>query len=163
MTRSEAAEQNFKNGCNCTQAVLLAFSDLTGLDEATAMKLASSFGGGMGRLREVCGTVTGMFMVAGLLYGSEDIPSHEDKRAHYARIQALAARFREENGSIICRELLAGVTGDSSPNPEVRTPAYYKKRPCPRLCADAVEILEQYIAENPPGNPIANKGDHCFE
>lgn len=150
MNRGALAEQNFKNGCNCAQAVLLAFSDLTGLEEATAMKFASSFGGGMGRLREVCGTVTGIFMVAGLLYGDEGVPSHENKRLHYERIQTLAARFRERNGSIVCRELLSGVTKDTSANPEARTPEYYKKRPCSQLCADAAEILAQYIEENPP-------------
>lgn len=149
MTRGEAAKERFQNGYNCAQAVLLSFSDLTGLDEKTAMRIASSFGGGMGRLREVCGAVSGMFMAAGLIYGQDAVPDNKEKSAHYAMLQGLAARFREENGSIVCRELLAGVTRDTSPNAEPRTEAYYKKRPCGELCAMAAEILDAYIKENP--------------
>ncbi len=150
MTRRALAEQNFLNGYSCAQAVLLAFSDLTGLDEKTALSVSSSFGGGMGRLREVCGAVSGMFMVAGMLYGGSTTVSQEEKAAHYARIQALAARFREKNGSYLCRELLSGVQTTSGSSPEVRTEEYYKKRPCKLLCGDAAEIMEQFIAENPP-------------
>lgn len=153
MTRGEAAKERFEKGYNCAQAVLLAFSDLTGLDEGTAMRLASSFGGGMGRLREVCGAVSGMFMAAGLIYGQDDVPAHEEKVAHYAMLQGLAARFREENGSIVCRELLAGVTRDASPNAEPRTEIYYKKRPCGELCAMAADILDAYIREHPVAQP----------
>lgn len=149
MTHRTLAEQNFENGYNCAQAVLLAFSDLTGLEERTALSLASSFGGGMGRLREVCGAVSGMFMVAGLLYGGNTTESQPEKAAHYARIQALAAQFREKNGSYLCRELLAGVQVTTGAAPEPRTKEYYKKRPCKLLCGDAAEILEQYIKENP--------------
>lgn len=149
MTHRALAEQNFENGCNCAQAVLLAFSGLTGLDEKTALSLASSFGGGMGRLREVCGAVSGMFMAAGLLYGGNTTASRQEKAAHYARIQALAAQFREKNGSYLCRELLAGVQTTSGTAPEPRTKEYYQKRPCKLLCGDAAEILEQYIKENP--------------
>ena len=149
MTYSERAEKNFTDGYNCAQAVLLAFSDLTKLDIDTALRLSSSFGGGMGRLREVCGAVSGMFMVAGLLYGQDSL-EHTHKAEHYARIQTLAAHFRERNGSIICRELMEGVKKDPSPVPEKRTQEYYKKRPCAKLCADAAEILAQYIKENPP-------------
>lgn len=149
MTHRILAEQNFENGCNCAQAVLLAFSDLTKLDEKTALSIASSFGGGMARLREVCGAVSGMFMVAGLLYGSNTTESRQEKSAHYARIQTLAAQFREKNGSYLCRELLAGVQTAPGVAPEPRTQEYYKKRPCKLLCGDAAEILDRYIAENP--------------
>ena len=149
MTHRALAEQNFENGYNCAQAVLLAFSDLTGLEEKTALSLASSFGGGMGRLREVCGAVSGMFMVAGLLYGGNTTISQQKKTAHYARIQALAAQFREKNGSYLCRELLAGVQTTAGTTPEARTAEYYKKRPCKLLCGDAAEILDRYINENP--------------
>ena len=141
------AEQNFEAGCNCAQSVLLAFSDLTGLDDKTALAISSSFGAGMGRLREVCGAVSGMFMVAGLLYGGK--ASQEEKAAHYERLQLLAARFREKNGSYLCRELLAGVPVTSGPAPEARTPEYYKTRPCKHLCGDAAELLDQYIAGHP--------------
>lgn len=141
------AEQNFEAGCNCAQSVLLAFSDLTGLDDKTALAISSSFGAGMGRLREVCGAVSGMFMVAGLLYGGK--ASQEEKAAHYERLQLLAARFREKNGSYLCRELLAGVPVTSGAAPEARTAEYYKTRPCKHLCGDAAELLDQYIAGHP--------------
>ena len=141
------AEQNFEAGCNCAQSVLLAFSDLTGLDDKTALAISSSFGAGMGRLREVCGAVSGMFMVAGLLYGGK--ASQEEKAAHYERLQLLAARFREKNGSYLCRELLAGVPVTSGAAPDARTAEYYKTRPCKRLCGDAAELLDQYIAGHP--------------
>ena len=143
MNHSSLAAENFKRGYNCAQAVLLAFGDLTGLDEATALSISSSFGGGMGRLREVCGAVSGMFMVSGLLYGESTHLSHEEKAAHYARIQALAAQFREKNGSYLCRELLDGVQVTTGTAPVERTAAYYKKRPCTLLCSGAAELLDR--------------------
>ena len=149
MTKREQAMQNFKNGYNCAQAVLLAFSDELEIDEKTLALISSSFGGGMGRLREVCGAVSGMFMVAGLLYGGNTTESRQEKTAHYARIQMLAAQFREKNGSYLCRELLAGVPVTSGAAPEARTAEYYKTRPCKHLCGDAAELLEQYIAGHP--------------
>ena len=139
----------FLNGSNCAQAVLLAFEDVTGLDSRTAATLSSSFGGGMGRLREVCGAVSGMLMVAGLLYGYED-PGEQDavKKEHYTLVQELCAMFRDEAGSIICREILENPPSD--PNPSPRTEAYYKTRPCARLVMLAARILDDYIAEHPP-------------
>lgn len=147
MERGLTAEQRFRNGCNCAQAVLLAFSDRTGLDEAAAMRIASGFGGGMGRMREVCGAVSGMFMAAGMILGEDGVPGREEKRALYAEIQELAARFRAENGSIICRELLAGAPTAPGGEPEARTEQYYRKRPCPELCRCAAEILDRYLRE----------------
>lgn len=147
MERGAIAEQNFKNGCNCAQAVLLAFSDRTGLGEAAAMRVAAGFGGGMGRMREVCGAVSGMFMAAGMILGEDGVPGREEKRALYAAIQELAARYRAENGSIICRELLAGVRTAPGGEPEARTEQYYRKRPCPELCRCAAEILEHFLQE----------------
>ena len=142
-------KQYFTSGYNCAQSVFLAFSDRIDIDEVTAAKISSSFGGGMGRLREVCGAVSAMFMVAGLLYDKGTIPTQEEKMAHYARIQELAARFRKENGSIICRELLEGVETTPGSVPEQRTEQYYQKRPCGELCEIAANILSQYIEENP--------------
>lgn len=150
MTHSELAKKNFESGCNCAQAVLLAFSDRTGLDEATAMKLSASFGGGMGRLREVCGAVSGIFMAAGMIYGDDHIPSQENKAAHYKRIQSLAAQFKEKNGSYICRELLDGVPVSQDSAPEERTEQYYKKRPCGELCAIAAQILDEFLQQENP-------------
>lgn len=147
MSREQKARENFLKGYNCAQAVLLAFADLTELDEDTLAKLSSSFGGGMGRMREVCGAVSGMFMAEGLLNGYADPEAKDEKRELYARIQALAARFREECGSIICRELLEG-KADSAPTPTERTAEFYQKRPCAELVALAAKILEEEMEAN---------------
>ena len=147
----QAAEENFLKGYNCTQAVFLAFSDLYQMDMATAARLSSSFGGGMGRLREVCGAVSGMFLVAGMLYGYDMPGDLEGKKEHYARIQQLARAYEEENGSIVCRELLRLDRKRDLPVPEERTAEYYKKRPCKKLVRMAAAIMEQYIEEHPLG------------
>lgn len=147
--RREKAMALFEEGYNCAQSVFLAFADLHGLDERTAAVLSSSFGGGMGRLREVCGAVSGMFMTAGMLYGYADPKASEEKAEHYARIQELAAAFEEKNHAIVCRELLGLTVKKEAPTPEARTGAYYKKRPCRELVGDATEILEDYIAKHP--------------
>ena len=149
MSRKEKAMALFEEGYNCAQAVFLAFEDLVPIDKKTALCLSSSFGGGMGRLREVCGTVSGMFMTAGILYGYDDPKAGEEKAEHYARIQELAAEFEKSNGSIICRELLGLTVKREEPKPEARTPEYYKKRPCKELVGMAVEILEHYMEEHP--------------
>ena len=147
MTRAEHAAQLFYEGYNCAQAVAMAFSDLTGLDEHFTAKMSSSFGGGMGRMREVCGAVSGMLLVAGLLYGyTEDVGTA--KKDHYALVQNLAGQFRERNGSIVCRDILKNPPSD--PVPSARTEAYYANRPCVRMVYSAADILERYIAENPP-------------
>ncbi len=147
MTRKEKAMAYFRQGYNCAQAVVLAFADLTDMDEATLSRMSCSFGGGMGRLREVCGTVTGMFLVTGLLRGYDGAETGEVKAAHYARIQALAKEFEKQNGSIVCRELLAlRQKHRDDPTPEARTEAYYAGRPCVELVGSAAEILENYLA-----------------
>lgn len=138
----------FKEGYNCSQAVFLAFEDKYNIDRQAALMLSSSFGGGMGRLREVCGAVSGMFMVAGVVYGYDDPKDYEKKRDHYARIQQLAKEFETLNGSIICRELLGLGTEKEGPAPDKRTDEYYKKRPCAELVGMAAAIMEQYISDN---------------
>ena len=148
MTRREAAIANFKSGYNCSQSIVLAFEDMIPVDRSTLLKMASSFGGGMGRLREVCGSVTGMFMVAGFLYGYDGPETGKVKADHYARIQELARRFEEKHGSIVCREMLGLSVRHDSPIPEARTNEYYKKRPCAEIIGDAAEILEEFIKEN---------------
>ncbi len=140
---------NFFKGYNCAQSLVLAFADMLPVDEALLSKLASSFGGGMGRLREVCGSVSGMFMVAGMLYGYDRPETGQVKADHYARIQELAHRFEEKHGSIVCREMLGLSVKREAPTPEARTQEYYKKRPCAEIIGDAAEILDQYIKENP--------------
>lgn len=144
MERREIAEANFENGYNCSQAVVLAFSDMVNVEPEILAKLASSFGGGMGRLREVCGAVSGMFMVIGLLFGYEN-ETGEVKAEHYERVQELARQFEKETGSIVCRDLLGISVKKESPIPEERTPEYYKKRPCKELVGIATEILENFI------------------
>ena len=146
----EKACKLFTEGLNCSQAVFTAFSDVTGIDENTAARLSSSFGGGMGRMREVCGTCTGMFMVLGLLYGPSIGYDDKVKAEHYTRIQQIAEQFREIHGTIICRDLLKGLKVTSTPVPDKRTEEYYKVRPCIRFVRTAAELLNRYIAENPP-------------
>lgn len=145
--RGKAAMDLFLEGYNCSQAVTLAFSDLLDMDRQMLLRMSSSFGGGMGRLREVCGAVSGMFIVTGLLYGYEDPKASEEKAAHYSRIQELARRFKECQGSIVCRELLGLESKESSSIPEKRTEGYYQKRPCPQIVGIAAVILEQYLAD----------------
>ena len=142
---SELAKDLFNQGYNCSQAVLVAFEDEIGLDLETCLKIASSFGGGMGRLREVCGAVSGMFMVAGLKYGYTDPKDHMEKTEHYKRIQQLAKQFEEANGSIVCRELLGLSVKADVPVPEKRTEQYYKKRPCAELVEQVATIMDDYI------------------
>lgn len=139
----------FAGGLNCAQSVFAAFSDVTGMDEELALRLSSSFGGGMGRMREVCGTCSAMFMVAGVLYGLGGSYTHEEKTGHYRRIQELAALFREKHDTIICSELLKGLKVTSTPEPEKRTEQYYKVRPCVKFVRTAAEILDRYIEEHP--------------
>lgn len=148
MDHSYQAAELFLSGSNCAQAVVVAFCDVTGLEPDFAAKMASSFGGGMGRLREVCGAVSGMLMVAGLLYGYTE-PGEEDchKKAHYQLVQSLAGKFREEVGSIVCREILKNPPSD--PNPTPRTAEFYAKRPCARMVMLAARILDEYIREHP--------------
>lgn len=143
--RAQKAMDLFTEGYNCSQAVFLAFEDLYDIDARTALKLSSSFGAGMGRLREVCGSVTGMFMVAGLLYGYDDPKAGAEKKEHYSRIQKLAEEFQRENGYIVCRDLLGLSAGKDKPTPQVRTAEYYKKRPCRELVGMSAAIMEKYI------------------
>ena len=149
MDHRELAAELFLSDSNCAQAVLEAFGDVTGLEKSLAAKLASSFGGGMGRMREVCGAVSGMLMALGLKYGYADPKDRAGKTAQYELVRALADEFKKENGSIICRELL-GLDENFKPKPpEERTEAYYKKRPCGELCRHAAEILEAYLKAHP--------------
>lgn len=144
------AEQYFMQGYSCAQAVALAFHEYTGLDAQTTARLSSSFGAGMGRLREVCGAVSGMMLTAGMLYGYESPEDYSGKTNHYTRVQQLAEQFKQQNGSYICRELLG--RAKEAPQPEKRTPAYYAKRPCTAMVRSAAQILKEYI-ENHPDMP----------
>ena len=147
MDRKIYAAELFLKGYNCAQAVTMAFADLLGLEEAYCAKMASSFGGGLGRLREVCGAVSGMALVAGILYGYDGFDDDEKKKAHYTLIQELAESFRKEVGSIICRDILKNPPSDPAPTP--RTAEYYAQRPCARMVMLATQVLDDYIATHP--------------
>lgn len=142
MTKGELAKSYFMQGKNCSQSVALAFCEEMGIDEDTAARQTVGFGGGMGRMREVCGAVSGMTYVISNLYGNRD------KADVYKMVQAAANEFKSINGSIICRELL-GLDADTkiSPLPEERTKKYYKKRPCAELCSIAADILDGLIKQ----------------
>ena len=144
--RGKRALVLFNDGCNCAQAVFCAFDDLMGIERETALKLSSSMGGGMGRLREVCGAVSGMFLVAGVLYGYSDLEDSKAKSDHYKRIRTLAARFNELYPSIVCRDIL-GAEAEKGGEPAVRDSKYKHERPCYFCVEDAARLTAQMIAE----------------
>lgn len=145
--KSRIAKRYFEEGYNCAQAVLLAFYEETGLSQRQAALLASTFGGGMGKMREVCGAVSGMLMVEGLLRGYDEPKAKEEKAEVYARVRDLAERFREKNSSIICRDLLIDTETKPGGEPEARTAAYYERRPCGCYVEDAAYIVATQLAE----------------
>ncbi len=142
---ADRACNNFREGYNCAQSVFLAFSDKLGFDKETALRLSSSFGGGMGRLREVCGAVSSMFMIAGMLKGYTTPADDDIKAKHYELIQSLAKEFKSKHETIICRELLGLEESEFSPIPEKRTEKYYQERPCENFIRLASEIVENRL------------------
>jgi len=143
--RTEQALTYFNDGYNCSQAVFMAYSDLYNMDKELAAKISSSFGGGMGRLREVCGAVTGMFMVLGLHYPAIDVKDKAAKTTNYAAVQRTAAEFKQEMGSFICADLLNIKRAPENPTPSERNVKYHALRPCDRCVAMAAEILGKEI------------------
>lgn len=137
-----AGVKNFLEGYNCAQSVFLVYAEKYGFDKETALKLSSSFGAGMGRLREVCGAVSAMFAIAGLEKGYVEPNNDEIKAQHYALIQKLAEKFKQEHGTIICHELLGLAEGADTPVPSKRTEQYYKDRPCAYFIQTACEIID---------------------
>ena len=149
MNEKEKAIALLKEGFNCSQSVFVAFSHRFGIDEDTAKKISAGLGGGMGRMREVCGAVSGASLVIGSIASATDGKDSENKQKNYELVREFAKRFTERNGSIICRELLGlDVKMEKSAQPESRTTEYYKKRPCVELVGDSVEILAELIEEN---------------
>lgn len=145
--RARKAKQNFLDGYNCCQSVMLAFSDVFEADELTLSTIASGFGGGLARMREVCGTVSAIGMAAGFISPAVHPKNMEERTANYALVQELAGEFRKENGSIICAELL-GLRPKKeieSPAPSERTEEYYMKRPCPELVACSARIIARKL------------------
>jgi C_GCAxxG_C_C family probable redox protein len=147
MDHGEEARRLFMMGYNCAQSVFCAFRDETGLSLEESARLASSFGGGMGRLREVCGGVSGALLALGAICGYDDPCNREAKKAHYKLVQTFAGRFKEKNGTIVCRELLKNVPVTPGGVPEERTKEYYSRRPCPLLVRDAAAILDEMLSE----------------
>ena len=147
MDHGMKAAELFLGGYNCAQSVAVAFCDVTGMDEKETARMLSGFGGGMGRLREVCGAVSGMFFVLGVLYGYDTPGDDSNKKRVYTDVQALAAQFREQCGSIICREILENPPTDPTPSP--RTAEYYKIRPCARMVLTAATLMDKFIAAHP--------------
>jgi C_GCAxxG_C_C family probable redox protein len=143
--KAKQAMELFQQGYNCAQAVFAAFSEELGMDFEMSLRLSSSFGGGMGRLREVCGAVSGMFAVAGMKCGYTDPKDNRAKTAHYKLIQELAGKFKAKHHSIICRELLGLHDRSDDPAPELRTKEYYEKRPCAELVGFAARLTEELI------------------
>ncbi|WP_343208400.1 C-GCAxxG-C-C family protein [Anaerolentibacter hominis] len=146
-SRKAKVDSLFKQGYNCSQAVFAAYSDLFGVDEETALRVASSFGGGIGRMRGACGAVTGMCMVAGLATGSTDSADKEAKQHNYAVVQQMVNEFRETAGSIVCRELLGLDENEDTSNtkPDERNKEFYEKRPCAQLVLDAADIIDRVL------------------
>ena len=145
MSRGDKAYELFTSGYNCSQAVTLAYSDLFGMDEEQLAKISGGFGGGMGRMREVCGCFSGIVMVLSQVYGYNDPMDNDGKKALYEKIRAAAEQFKKDTGSIICKELLGLEKPEKSAQPEARTPEYYQKRPCPLLCKYAAELAEEML------------------
>ena len=142
----DEAKALFESGYNCCQSVFLVFCEQYGISRETAARPASSFGGGMGRLREVCGAFSGLLMAVGLAKGYSDVENREMKAAHYALVQQLAERFRRRGGgSIICRELLGLAVQSEAPVPEERTADYYNKRPCGEFIRLAADLAAEEI------------------
>ena len=154
--RKLMAETYFRQGYNCAQAVLLTFSDLLGADAETVLRAGTPLGGGMGRLREVCGAVSAMFMILGMLYGYETPETGTAKTVLYGRVQELAGNFEKRFGSIVCRELLGLPDGHDTPEASPRTEDFYQKRPCGEFIGAAAGILAAYIRDNPPEDRVDN-------
>lgn len=145
--RVNQAVQNFKLGYNCSQSVFLAYSDVFELDMNLAKKMSVSFGGGVGRMREVCGTVSAMAMLAGFKYPVLEVSDQEARTKNYAIVQKMADLFKEKHETIICRKLLDTVSTTSIPAPDQRTKEYYKKRPCSKLIEDAARIAGKMLKD----------------
>lgn len=145
--KGEKAKKLFEEGYNCCQSVVGAFCEDFGMDFNTTIKMVSPLGAGMGRMREVCGAVSGMFIVLGMKEGYNDPKAFDEKKEIYEKVQNLAKEFQNKNGSIICRELLGLNIKTDNPTPSKRTDEYYKKRPCGEIVKIAADILEKELSK----------------
>ena len=147
MAHREKAIELFCSGYNCSQAVFCAYAEDIGVDFETARRLAASFGGGMGKLRQACGAFTGAIMVVGVLFGGYDVNDNEKKSEHYALVRRVAEEFVALHETINCEALLKGIANAKGKDPAQRTPEYYKTRPCARFVGDACDIIDRIIEE----------------
>lgn len=147
MIKADSAEELFRLGYNCSQSVYAAFAEDLGMSVEEAAKRASPFGAGFGKLREVCGAVSGMVLVLGDLCGYQDPTDAAGKQALYALVQRLCGSFEKSEGSLICRELLGLAKDEDLAEPVVRTEEYYQSRPCVGACRRAAELLEAYLTD----------------
>lgn len=148
MDKAKKAVELFESGYNCSQAIVLAFEDYLNVDRKTLQSLSSSFGGGISRLREVCGCVSGMAIVMGIIRGDYDVNDNDQKAKHYELIQKLALKFKEKTNSINCAELLNKVKEVENPTPEIRSKEYYEKRPCSKYIKIMAEIIESELSNH---------------
>ncbi|MDH6533473.1 C_GCAxxG_C_C family protein [Parabacteroides sp. 52] len=144
--RIKQAVENFESGYNCAQAIFLAYCDLFDIDQKTGSMMSVSFGGGLGRMREVCGTVSAMAMLAGFKYPVPDTTDLNARTRNYAMVQKMADLFKEKHETIICKNILKRKPEVNKATPEARTPAYYSSRPCTRLVADAADITNKMLS-----------------
>ena len=146
--RVERAVENFMQGYGCCQSVVAAFADLYGMDDNMAKRVAAGFGGGVGRMRMMCGAVSGIVMLVGLDCGQTEGSDREGKSACYKVVQELLAKSKEQNGSLICAEIL-GINGYDravcSYVASPRTAEYYKQRPCAAKVESAARIFAEYL------------------
>lgn len=145
MSRVEEAVRTFESGYNCAQSVFVTYADLFGMDRQTALKISCPMGGGVGRMREVCGAVSAMSMLAGLKYGNTDPDDQEAKTYMYQLVQDMSSRFRQDMDSIVCRELLKDVPLSTGAAPQKRDKTFYETRPCSRIIALASKIIEDML------------------
>lgn len=143
--RAEQARQAFQQGYNCSQSVVIAYADVLEQDPEVLAHLVSPLGGGMGRLREVCGAVSGMFIVSSAAYRGASSTDRDVRAEQYAAVQQLAQRYSSECGSIVCRELLGLKQHSDVPVPEERTAEYYRRRPCAEYVALAARLVGEYL------------------
>ena len=147
-SRVDEAVKLFESGYNCCQAVFATYSDIFGIDRETALKMTNPMGGGVAKMREVCGTVNAIALLTGLRDGNADADNQEAKTRIYDKVQQMASQFKYENGSIVCRQLLGELDNDKNPAPSVRTPEYYGTRPCSKFVADAANIVESMLIDD---------------
>jgi len=160
--RIQRAVELFMQGYGCCQSVVCAFSDLYGLDEEMALRISAGFGGGVGRMRMMCGTCSALVILAGLEKGQTRGEDREGKAACYQLVRQLLETFRQRNGSIICAELLqmSGLKAETNTSqPDERNAEYYRVRPCARKVESAARVFAEYLSNRNNQNNQSNQNN----